>query len=140
MLHCVALVRTDVSEELSASFIRVTRIGELALFLVHQILVTLMKDALCSFETSVITRATRRNIPEDAILRSGLLFARDSGPSFVYSRAGQCEPFSSFPVHSRWSSVRSEDQRECTGKEENGSHESTAIPTEILRHTYAFTH
>jgi hypothetical protein len=29
MLHRVALVRTDVSEEVSASFIRVTRIGEL---------------------------------------------------------------------------------------------------------------
>jgi hypothetical protein len=29
MLRCVALVRTYVSEELSASFIRVTRIGEL---------------------------------------------------------------------------------------------------------------
>jgi hypothetical protein len=29
MLRGVALVRTDVSEELSASFIRVTRIGEL---------------------------------------------------------------------------------------------------------------
>jgi hypothetical protein len=29
MLCHVALVRTDVSEELSASFIRVTRIGEL---------------------------------------------------------------------------------------------------------------
>jgi hypothetical protein len=29
MLHRVALVRTDVSEELCASFIRVTRIGEL---------------------------------------------------------------------------------------------------------------
>jgi hypothetical protein len=29
MLHRVDLVRTDVSEELSASFIRVTRIGEL---------------------------------------------------------------------------------------------------------------
>jgi hypothetical protein len=29
MLHRVALVRTDVSEELTASFIRVTRIGEL---------------------------------------------------------------------------------------------------------------
>jgi hypothetical protein len=29
MLHRVALVRTDVSEELSASFISVTRIGEL---------------------------------------------------------------------------------------------------------------
>jgi hypothetical protein len=29
MLRRVSLVRTDVSEELSASFIRVTRIGEL---------------------------------------------------------------------------------------------------------------
>jgi hypothetical protein len=29
MLHRVALVRTDVSEEFSASFIRVTKIGEL---------------------------------------------------------------------------------------------------------------
>jgi hypothetical protein len=29
MLRRVALVRTDVSEELSASFIRVTRLGEL---------------------------------------------------------------------------------------------------------------
>jgi hypothetical protein len=29
MLHRMALVRTDLSEELSASFIRVTRIGEL---------------------------------------------------------------------------------------------------------------
>jgi hypothetical protein len=31
MLRRVALVRTDVSEELSASFIRVTRIGELGI-------------------------------------------------------------------------------------------------------------
>jgi hypothetical protein len=29
MLRCVALVRTDFSEELSASFIRVRRVGEL---------------------------------------------------------------------------------------------------------------
>jgi hypothetical protein len=29
MLHLVGLVRTDISEELSASFIGVTRIGEL---------------------------------------------------------------------------------------------------------------
>jgi hypothetical protein len=45
MLRRVALVRTDVSEELSASFIRVTRIGELGRTLAvtsnrHRLLVT----------------------------------------------------------------------------------------------------
>jgi hypothetical protein len=31
--------------------------------------VTLMVEALCSFETSVLTRVTWRNIPEDGIFQ-----------------------------------------------------------------------
>jgi hypothetical protein len=61
MLCRVALVRTDVSEELSASIIRMTRIGELGTLAVNS-------DG-CTHETLVLTRATQRNIPEDAILQ-----------------------------------------------------------------------
>jgi hypothetical protein len=97
-LRRVALLRTDVSEELSASFIRVTRIGELGTTLAvtsnrrtlrrnlaflrsvrrllvtasvvpsSQTLFTQMIETVLSSETSVHTTATRRNYPEDGIL------------------------------------------------------------------------
>jgi hypothetical protein len=73
MLRRVALVRTDVSEEFSALvFLRSVRRLLVTASVVPSspILVTLIKEALSSTETSILTRATRRNIPEDATLHS----------------------------------------------------------------------
>jgi hypothetical protein len=80
-LRRVILIGTDVSKELSSSIIRVTRIGELGTTLAgflrslrrlrrklanvpsSPILVTLVMERVPYSETSVLTRATRRNIP-----------------------------------------------------------------------------
>jgi hypothetical protein len=86
MLHLVAFVRTDDSEEHIAIIIWVTRIGELGTTLAvtssvlrmlvtgkvpsSPILVTQMMEAIRSSETSILTRATQRNIPQDCILEN----------------------------------------------------------------------
>jgi hypothetical protein len=81
LLCHVALVGTDISEELSTS-ITVTRISELGTTLAvmanvvpsSRILVTLMMEALSSSKTSVLTRVTRHNIPEHGTLHSNIQF------------------------------------------------------------------
>jgi hypothetical protein len=70
MLRRVALVRTDVSEELGASIIRVTRIGELGTLAVTTNRRTLRRN----------TRAIRCNNPEDGILHS---YRRENLKSYV---------------------------------------------------------
>jgi hypothetical protein len=89
MLRRTALVRTDVSGELRASIIRVTRIGELGTALG----VTSNRNkpgALGSSEMSVLTRATRRNIPEDGILHSTAVKTSNLTRKFLSSLNSLC--------------------------------------------------
>jgi hypothetical protein len=79
MFRCVAVVRTDVSEELSTSIIGMTIIGELGTLAVTSIpsfpiLFTLVRKELNSSETSVLTRATWRNISEYVIIHNQMIF------------------------------------------------------------------
>jgi hypothetical protein len=97
MLCYMTLVRMEVSEERITSIIGLTRIGELGTSAITSkwstlwrntifhsvlqllltanvpsllILVTMMMEAICSSKTSVLTRATQHNIPEDGIRHS----------------------------------------------------------------------
>jgi hypothetical protein len=84
MLRRVALVPTDVSEELSASFIKVTKISELGITLA----VTNNRRTLripSSSETSILIRATRRNNPEDSTVHS---HRRENLKSYNFTSVG----------------------------------------------------
>jgi hypothetical protein len=75
MLRRVALVGTDVFEARSATIIRLTRIGELVTLALSINCHTLQKNNTYSSETSVLTRVTRRNNPEDGILDASNVYS-----------------------------------------------------------------
>jgi hypothetical protein len=74
MLRRVALVRTDVSEELSASIIRVTRLGELGMTLAVYILLsetlqyTILRRTVKAFRSSNYVADWQTWTPHDAFL------------------------------------------------------------------------
>jgi hypothetical protein len=97
MLHYVALVRTDVSEELSASIISMHWFLVMANVPSSLILVTLMMEALSSSKTSLLTRATWSNIPEDGILHSHRHEHLKSYILILFTHVHLCLPRALFP-------------------------------------------
>jgi hypothetical protein len=90
MLRRVALERTDVSEEHGASIGIICRLHRLlvtANIPSSPILVTLVTEVPSSSETSVLTRATRRDVSGDAILHS---HHRENLKSYIAELAGLC--------------------------------------------------
>jgi hypothetical protein len=70
MLRHVTLVRTDVSEEWMHVCRSVLRLLVTTNVVPSSPIVVTLMEATRSFETSVLTRGTRHNIPEDGILET----------------------------------------------------------------------
>jgi hypothetical protein len=90
MFRCVAVAKIDVLEEHIASVIKETRIRELGTTLAvtnnrskPPIRVTLMMGTIRSSKTSILKRATRRNIPEDDILFAPTILGRNVKRNYI---------------------------------------------------------